>query len=450
MLQSSNAPKQVVVVGGGFGGLRVAKRLAKSPVHTALIDRRNYHLFQPLLYQVATAALSPADIAEPIRRVLRRHQNVRVLLGTVTDIRLAEQRVVWDGGELAYDYLVLSAGATHAYFGNDAWSKRAPGLKTVDDALEIRRRVLLAFEAAEMVRDPDARRAKLTFVVVGGGPTGVELAGALREVASESIPADFRHVDTKTARVILVEGQSRLLPAMSERASTRALADLRDMGVEVRLNTLVTDIDDEAVKLGDERLPAANVIWAAGVRASSLGRKLGVELDRAGRVIVHPDCSVPGHPNVFAIGDMAAQVDADTKSPVPGVAQGALQMGDFVANVIDHEVKYGNARRGAFRYRDKGSMATIGRARAVADIGRQSIGGLLAWLLWSLIHVAFLISFRNRAFVMFNWIWNYAVRTKGARLITGGNPPALDRERSRSAPPRAHRTETAAQAPTKT
>lgn len=344
-------------------------------------------------------------------------------------VDLAAKTLTWDGGVLEYDHLVLAAGARHAYFGNDHWSDRAPGLKTLDDALEIRRRVLLAFESAEMEADDAARRAALTFVVVGAGPTGVELAGALREIAVESIPKDFRHVDTATARIVLLEGQDRLLPAMSEAASARALRDLREMGVDVRLQTLLTDIGDDVVTVQvngqDEALPARNVVWAAGVQASSLGRTLGVPLDRAGRVIVESDCSIPGHPNAFVIGDMAALTDPQTEQLVPGVAQGALQMGDFVARIIRAEAVDTQAARGQFSYRDKGSMATIGRARAVADVKRRTYGGLFAWILWSIIHVAFLVSFRNRIFVMAGWLWSYVARVKGARLITGGRRPVV-------------------------
>lgn len=426
-----HSPKRVVIVGGGFGGLAVARNLRHEAVDVTLIDRRNYHLFQPLLYQVATAALSPADIAEPIRRVLRSQKNAQVLLGAVNAVSLQDQLVHWDGGIVHYDYLVLAAGATHAYFGHDEWSTRAPGLKTADDALEIRRRVLLAFESAEMEDDLEARRAQLTFVVVGGGPTGVELAGALREIAVESIQRDFRRVDTATARIVLVEGQPRLLSSMRDASSRRAREDLERMGVEVRLNTLLTDIAEDRVvlKRGDEQemLLARNVIWAAGVRASSLGKTLGVPLDREGRVFVRSDCSLPDHQNAFVIGDMASFLEGRAGARVPGVAQGALQMGEFVARTIRRELTQPSAPREAFRYRDKGSMATIGRAKAVADIGDRSYGGLIAWILWSMIHVAFLVSFRNRLFVMFGWAWSYLAQVKGARLITGDRQPDVKR-----------------------
>lgn len=417
----SNRRPRVLIVGAGFGGLRVAARLRRADCDVILVDRSNHHVFQPLLYQVATAALSPADIAAPIRSVVRRQENAQVILGTVTLVDLAEQRVFMAGEEVAWDWLVLAAGATHDYFGHPEWATRAPGLKTIDDALEVRRRVLLAFEEAELEDDPDARRAKLTFVVVGGGPTGVEMAGALREIAAETIPDDFRRVDTANANIVLLEGGPRLLGGMSAKASAGALRSLRRMGVDVRLSTYVTDIDDEAVWIGEQRLPASNVIWAAGVRGAPLARTLEVELDAQGRVRVESDCSVPGHPNVFVIGDLAAQVDAETGQPVPGVAQGAIQMGDFVGRVLANELNGGTAPRPSFRYRNKGDMATIGRARAVADVFGTTFSGFVAWVLWSLIHVTFLIGFRNKLLVMVNWAWQWIVQARGARLITG-NP----------------------------
>jgi NADH dehydrogenase len=413
-----------VIVGGRFGGLETARGLAGAPCDVVLIDRRNHHVFQPLLYQVATAALSPADIAAPIRSVLRRQDNARVVLGEVTGVDLGHRRVAVAGGDtFGYDWLVLAPGVTHTYFGNPAWAERAPGLKSIEDALEIRRRVLLAFEEAELEDDPEARRAKLTFVVVGGGPTGVEMAGALREIAAQTIPDDFRRVDTSTARVILLEGEDRLLPGMSEMAGRGALHHLEAMGVEVRLGTYLTDLDDETVLLGDERLAAANVIWAAGVKAGSLSGTLGVDLDGSGRVKVEPDCSVPGHPRAFVLGDLAAIQDPRTGQAVPGVAQGALQMGRHVARIIREEIENASAATSAhrppFRYRDKGNMATVGRARAVADLGGRTYSGFFAWILWSAIHVAFLIGFRNRILVMVNWAWQWLVQARGARLITG-------------------------------
>jgi NADH dehydrogenase len=427
---------RVVVVGAGFAGLQVVRRLGRAPCDVVLIDRRNHHVFQPLLYQVATAALSPADIAAPIRAIVRRFGNVHVRLGEVTDVDLAEGRVVAGNDEIPFDWLVLAAGATHTYFGHDEWSSRAPGLKSIEDALEIRRRVLLAFERAELVEDEEQRRAELTFVVVGGGPTGVEMAGALREIAAETIPDDFRRVDTTTARILLLEGGPRLLAGMSEDAGERARVHLERMGVEVRLEAFVTDIDGEAVHVGGERIPAENVIWAAGVQASPIARSLGVELDRQGRVVVEPDCSIPGHPRVFVAGDLAAQVDVTTRRPVPGVAQGAIQMGRHVGEIIAAEVGRDGPKppRPPFRYVDKGDMATIGRARAVADIGGRTFGGFVAWLLWSLIHITYLIGFRNRLLVMVNWAWQWVVQARGARLITGALPPA-PRGPPRSPPP---------------
>ena len=423
---------RVVVVGAGFAGLRAVHRLARSKCDVLLIDRRNHHVFQPLLYQVATAALSPADIAAPIRSVVRRLENVQVRLGEVISVDLKRGAVVLSDERIAYDWLILAAGARHAYFGNDHWERRAPGLKSIEDALELRRRILMAFERAELEDDEDARRANLTFVVVGGGPTGVEMAGALREIAVETIPDDFRRIDTKTARIILLEGGPRLLASMSEEASRRALAQLDAMGVEVRLNTFVSDIDEDSVWVGDRAVKAANVIWAAGVQASPLVRGMGASLDTQGRVEVGADCSVPDHPNVFVVGDLAAQVDAATGRPVPGVAQGAIQMGDFVGRLIRDELRMMRApvsERPAFRYRNKGDMATIGRARAVADLGGRTFGGFFAWILWSLIHVTFLIGFRNKLLVMINWAWQWAVQARGARLITESGSGTRERPR---------------------
>ena len=420
---------RVVVVGAGFGGLEVVRRLGGSDCEVVLVDRSNHHVFQPLLYQVATAALSPADIAAPVRSIVRRHKNVQVVLGEVTDVDLTESHVRLGADEIAFDWLVLAAGATHTYFGNDHWSARAPGLKTIDDALEIRRRVLLAFEEAELEQDEAARQAKLTFVVVGGGHTGVETAGALREIAAETIPDDFRRVDTKTARIVLLEGGPRLLSSMSEEASRRARQSLEAMGVEVHLDTYVTDVGPTDVAVGERRLPAANVIWAAGVQASPVVRAMGAQLDAQGRVEVRADCSVPGHPRVFVVGDLAAQTDAISGRAVPGVAQGAIQMGQFVGDVIRAELRGGSGPddRPAFRYRDKGDMATIGRARAVADIGGRTFGGFFAWVLWSLIHVTFLIGFRNKVLVMVNWAWQWIVQARGARLITGSPTVRVER-----------------------
>jgi len=416
--QTSPSPR-VLIVGGGFAGLECAVRLAGAPVEITLADRHNYHLFQPLLYQVATAVLSPADIAEPIRRILRQQPNARVVLAELLGVDLPQRLARFRGGEIAYDYLVLATGATHSYFGHDDWAELAPGLKTVDDALEIRRRVLLAYEAAEWEADADARQAKLTFVVIGGGPTGVELAGALQEIAAQTIPRDFRHIDTTTARIILIEAGPRLLAAMSAELGERARRDLEQMGVQVRLDSLVTRIRDGVVEIGAEQLPAENIIWAAGVRGSEVAASLGSELDPQGRVRVTPELSVPGYPEVFVIGDLAHVVDPYTRQPVPGVAQAALQMGRHVARLIRAEVAGAPPSRPAFRYRDKGSLATIGRNRAVAQLGRHHFGGFVAWLLWSLVHIVPLIGFRNKLSVLLAWLWSYVSLAKSARLITG-------------------------------
>jgi len=427
-VESGHGPRggrpRVVIVGGGFGGIEAARALADAPVEVLMIDRRNYHLFQPLLYQVATAALNPSDIAAPIRRVFRRQRNVNVLLAEVTAVDLARRQVRIDQLPVAYDHLVLAAGSTHSYFGHDEWEQRAPGLKTIDDATEIRRRFLLAFEAAEMEADDESRKASLTFVVVGGGPTGVELAGAMTEIARNIIPPDFRHVDTRTARVILIEGLPRVLPGMPERCSADALEQLRSLGVEVMLETRVTDVHADGVHCGDTFVAAHNVFWAAGVKASPLGETMGVELDRAGRVKVAADLSVPGHPEVFVVGDQAAVEDPDNGGQVPGVAQGALQAGRFVGGLLRRELEARAAgteppARPRFRYHDKGSLATIGRNKAVAAIGSVRLRGLVAWLIWAGVHVLFLVNFRSKLAVATSWLWTYLFHDRGARLITG-------------------------------
>jgi len=414
----------VVIVGAGFAGLYAAKQLARAKARVTVIDRRNHHLFQPLLYQVATASLSPANIAAPIRRVLRGQRNTSVLLGEVTGINPETRTLRLTDGALEYDTLVLATGATHSYFGHEEWERFAPGLKTVEDAVEIRRRFLLAFEAAEREQDADAKRAELTFVVVGAGPTGVELAGSMIEIARRAIPRDFRSVDTATARVILVEAGQRVLPAFSTELSERARRDLEALGVEVRLNTRVTDIDASGVMVGDARVPAGNVMWAAGVRASPLGASLGVPLDRAGRVIVGPDLAIPGHPEVFVLGDLACITDPATGHPVPGICPAAVQMGIYVGRLIAREAE--SHRRGVappprdpFKYKNKGILATIGRNKAVAMLPHSSFGGFFAWLLWALVHVFFLIGYRNRVLVMLEWAWAYLIFDRGARLITG-------------------------------
>jgi NADH:ubiquinone reductase (H+-translocating) len=418
----------VVIVGAGFAGLRVAQGLSRAPVNVAIVDRNNYHLFQPLLYQVATAALSPADIAFPIRRIFRSQHNVDCVLGDVTSIDLARNCITIDNAqEIDFDYLVVAAGATHSYFGKLDWAKFAPGLKSVDDALQIRKRILLAFEEAENELDEESRRSKLTFIIVGGGPTGVELAGALREIAVKEIQKDYRHIDTSTARVMLVEANDRVLKSFPASLSARAARDLERLGVELRFNGRVTAIDDCGVMIGDERIEANNVFWAAGVLASPLGRALGVELDRAGRVIVNPDLSVPNYANVFVTGDLASAVNAKNGQAVPGVAPAAMQMGSHVAKIIREEVlsKGRIENRAPFAYVDKGSMATIGKAKAVAEINGWKFTGIFAWLLWSLVHLLFLITFRAKLFVVINWGFTYIFQSTSARLITGEFKPRI-------------------------
>lgn len=408
--------QHVVIVGGGFGGLEAAKRLGRLPVRVTLIDRRNHHLFQPLLYQVATAGLSPADIAYPIRSVLRKNPNVTVLLGEVVDVD-AERRVVRlaEGDEVDYDALVLAAGATHSYFGNQAWERHAPGLKTIEDAIEIRRRVLHAFERAERTDDGEQRRALLTFAVIGAGPTGVEMAGAISEIALRTLSRDFRRIDPTTARVVLVEAADRVLPVYPESLSAKALRQLRALGVEVQTSTRVVCIDDTGLDTDGGRIEARTVVWGAGVQASPLGAALGCELDRAGRVVVDEHLNVPGRPDVFVIGDQASIADGDRV--VPGVAPAANQAGRHVAEVIAADLA-GQARP-RFRYRSKGSLATIGRSSAVANFGRLRFSGVVAWVLWWAVHIAFLVGFRSRAVVMFGWGWSYLTFQRGARLITG-------------------------------
>jgi NADH dehydrogenase len=414
----------VVILGGGFGGLEAAKRLRKAPVRITLIDRRNHHLFQPLLYQVATAALNPSDIAYPIRGVLKKQKNARVLLGEATAIDTAGRRVILDDGAVEYDTLIVATGATHSYFGKD-WGRIAPGLKSVEDALEIRRRIFLAYEAAE--RDPDAasQRAWLTFVVVGAGPTGVELAGALREIGIHTLAEDFRRIDPTSVRVVLLEGKDRVLPPYPPKLSAAAERTLTRRKVEVRTGTMVTEVDDGGVVVTGpdgrtERIPARTVLWAAGVQGSPLARSLGVPLDRAGRVIVGPDLSIPGHPEVFVIGDLAhAEQDGE---PLPGVAQTALQGGRYVAGLIRADAGGAARARRPFRYKDKGSMAAIGRSQAVVDIGRLETSGFFAWIFWWAIHIVLLIGFKNRFVVFFHWVWSWLTFQRGARLITGDVP----------------------------
>jgi NADH dehydrogenase len=419
------ARPHVVVIGGGFGGLAAARALARAPVSVTLIDRRNHHLFQPLLYQVATAALNPGDIAYPIRAVLARQRNARVLLAAATAIDVANRRVTLDDGALEYDYLIVATGATHSYFGHDEWAKTAPGLKSIEDALEIRRRIFLAYEAAEREADPALQRDWLTFAVVGAGPTGVELAGALGEIGLQTLAHDFRTIDPTQVRVVLFEGRGRILGAYPDKLSAAAQRALERRHVQVRLDTRVIAVDAHGVTVRagdrDEHIGARTVLWAAGVRASSLAASLGAPRDPSGRVQVLPDLSIPDHPEVFVIGDLARMVMPDG-SEVPGVAQGALQGGRHVARLIAAEACATDGVRPvrpAFRYRDKGNMATVGRAEAVIATRHFARHGLLAWLLWWAVHIAALVGFRNRALVMFHWAWSWLTFKRGARLITG-------------------------------
>lgn len=406
----------VVIVGGGFGGLSAARGLRSRGVSVTLVDRRNHHLFQPLLYQVATAALSPADVTAPIRGILRRHPATEVLMAQVAGFEPDRREVLLAGGErLAYDFLVVATGATHAYFGHPEWEPMAPGLKTIEDATEIRRRFLLAFEAAEREDDPDERRALLTFVVVGAGPTGVEMAGSMAEIARHSLVRDFRRIDPGTARVVLLEGGDRVLAAYDDDLSAYARRALERIGVEVRTGSIMTRIEPEAVWVGEERIRTRNVVWAAGVTASPLGAMLGAPVDRVGRVRVEPDLSVPGRPEVFVVGDLAA-VEQDGR-PLPGIAPVANQQGKHAAAAIVRTLR-GQPRR-PFRYRDRGSMATIGRRAAVLQAGGVKMKGWFAWMAWLLIHIFFLIGFRNRLLVMIQWGWSYITWQRGARLITG-------------------------------
>lgn len=404
----------MIIIGGGFGGLSAAKRLARADVDIILIDRSNHHLFQPLLYQVATAGLSPADIAQPIRAILSDQKNVTVVLDEVVEIDPDARRVTTGDIDLGYDYLIVATGARHAYFGNDQWEELAPGLKTIDDATEIRRRVLLAFEVGEKSRTPDELAAALTFVVVGGGPTGVEMAGAIAELARFTLRKDFRRINTARARVILVEAGQRILSAFTPETSESAVHQLRNLRVEVRTGTPVTRISETEVQVGDEVIPTRTVIWAAGNKASPLGAMLGAETDRAGRVKVLPDLTIPGHPEIQAVGDLIAATYDDAK-PVPAVSPAALQAGRHAADNILRQLD--GRPPEPWNYFDKGSMATIGRNAAVAEIGPVKFGGFPAWLAWAFVHLFFLIGFRNRMAVFLQWIWAYFTYAKGARLI---------------------------------
>jgi NADH dehydrogenase len=406
----------VLILGGGFGGLWATRALARTPVRITLFDRTNHHLFQPLLYQVATAGLSSPDIAAPLRHILHRQRNVTVLLGEARGIDLALRKVTLDHGEVDYDYLVVATGATHAYFGHDDWAEHAPGLKTLEDALAIRRRILTAFEAAEREDDPVVRATWMNFVVIGGGPTGVELAGTLAEIARHTLPREFRRCDPRSAQIHLLEAGPRVLAAMPESLSQSARRQLERLGVIVHTGEAVTAIDAQGVSLGATRIESRSILWAAGVAASPLGRQLGVALDRAGRVDVQPDLSIHGHPNVFAIGDLARVVQANGQQ-VPGTAPGAKQMGAHVATVIRARLR--DEPAAPFRYRDYGNLATIGRMAAVVDLGRLKFSGVLAWWFWLAAHIFFLIGFRNRLVVMLDWAWSYWSYQRNARIIVG-------------------------------
>jgi NADH dehydrogenase len=419
---------RVVIVGGGFGGLEAAKALKRANADVVLFDRHNYHLFQPLLYQVATAALSPANIAAPIRKILSKQANCDVIMSEVTDVDLEHRVVTVTDQQYAYDYLVLAAGARTNYFGKDDWAADAPGLKNIAEALDVRGRFLLAFEQAAIEMDEAARRAALTFAIVGAGPTGVEMAGAMIEISRQTLRSDFRNLDTSTVRIILIDAVDRVLSTFTPELSDRAQRDLEELGVELMLNTKVVAVQPNLLTVetphGEERIEAANVIWAAGVRGARIAEKLGVELDGSGRVPVGDDLSVPGRPEVFVVGDLARRIDPVTEELVPGVAQGGIQMGRFAGETIAAEIRaVARGRpappRGVFVYRDKGSMATIGRNRAIADVNGLRFGGFPAFLAWAFIHVLFLIGFRRRLIVMLEWIWSYFTLGRGVRLITG-------------------------------
>ncbi|OKH13077.1 FAD-dependent oxidoreductase [Fischerella major NIES-592] len=421
-------PHQVVIIGGGFGGLYAAKSLNNDNVNVTLIDRRNFHLFQPLLYQVATGAISPADISSPLRSVLNKSKNTKVLLGEVNDIDPQGQKVLMGDETIPYDTLIVATGAKHSYFGKDEWESFAPGLKTVEDAIEMRHRIFMAFEAAEKETDPQLRRAWLTFVIVGGGPTGVELAGAIAELAYHTMKEDFRNIDTTEAQVILLEGLDRILPPFAPELSVQAETSLQKLGVTVQTKTLVTNIENDfvTIKQGEQvsQIAAKTVLWAAGVKASPLGQVLaqrtGIECDRAGRVIVEPDLSIKGYPNIFVIGDLAHFAHQNSK-PLPGVAPVAMQQGEYVASLIKQKLQ-GQTSLSRFYYVDRGSLAVIGQNSAVVDLGFIKFTGFVAWLFWLLVHIYFLIEFDNKLIVMIQWGWNYFTRNRGARLITGKEP----------------------------
>jgi len=409
---------RVVIVGAGFGGLQAARALSNAPVHVTVIDRQNHHLFQPLLYWVATAGLSPADISSPIRGILRKQKNAEVLLAEVTGVDLQQQRVLMGDRALPYDYLVLATGAHDNYFGHPKWERYAPGLKSVVDATSIRRKILLAFESAELENDPEKVKKLLTFVLVGAGPTGVEMAGAIAELAHKALAPDFRHIDTTLTRIVLLEAAPRILGAFPESLARKTQKKLARMGVEVRTNAPVSEIDEHGVVVAGERIPTKTIIWTAGVSASSAGKWLDAEVDRAGRVKVTSDLSVPGHPNVFVIGDTASATQ-DGK-PLPGVAPVAMQGGRYVASVIAHQVM-GKQPDKPFHYRDKGNLATVGRSYAIVDAGKIRLTGFIAWVIWLVVHIYYLIGFRNRLVALFQWAWTYLTYSRSARLITFEN-----------------------------
>ena len=408
---------RVLIVGGGFAGYNAARILGRAGgVDVTLIDRRNYHLFQPLLYQVATAGLSPADIAAPLRSMLSQYSNITVLLGEVRKVEFDRNVAVTDIGEIAYDYLILCCGATHSYFGHNDWEEYAPGLKTLEQATEIRRRILLAFEEAERLTDAEERRKYMTFVIVGGGPTGVELAGAIGEMSRFTLAKDFRSINARLARIFLIESGPRILPSFSESQSSRAVRDLEQLGVQVWTSRAVTMIDADGVQVGQDRLRAGTVLWAAGVQASPLGRLAGLQVDRQGRVSINPDLSIPGHHNVFVAGDQSVFVH-QTGKPLPGTAPVAMQQGRYIARTILADTK-GQPRR-PFHFIDKGQMATIGRSKAVVEIGSIRLNGWIAWVAWLTVHIYYLTGFKNRLLVVLQWAWSYITFGRGARLIVG-------------------------------
>ena len=410
-----NSKPRVIIVGSGFGGLEAAKKLACKDVQVTVIDRTNYHLFQPLLYQVATAALSPADIAAPVRAVLSKCRNVEVILAEVQSVDVDAKKVKTVDLDIDYDYLILATGARHSYFGHDEWEKLAPGLKSLEDAIELRRRILLAFEYAEKITDETARRAALNFVIIGGGPTGVEMAGAIAEISRHTLAKDFRHIDPSQARVILIEGEPRLLAAYPEDLSASARKQLEDLGVEVRTGARATKLSEAGVQVNGEFIPCRVKIWAAGNNASFVGKTLGAPVDRVGRVIVNDDLTIPGHPEVQVIGDLA-NFPHQTGQPLPGISPVAMQQGRHAARNVLAMIRGRKPQR--FRYWDKGTMATIGRNKAVADLRFMHLSGLPAWLAWLFVHIVFLVGFRNRLVVLFQWAWAYLTFDKGARLIT--------------------------------